>query len=136
MNDKALSRTLVISLVLCIALACGCTQSATPPKEATDIANATADRVLRSIDDGSYAEFSENFSAPMLQDVNESVFDEFRNNVLGQDGHYRSKTGPETLAVRGDYVFIYTCQFEKGQLQLQLSINATDRSTVDGLYGK
>ena len=136
MYGKALSGILVFSMIAAALLASGCTQNAVPPKEATDIANVTADRVLRSINDGNYGEFSTNFSASMLQGVNESVFNEFRNNILSQDGKYVSRSSPQTLVVGGDNVFIYDCQFEKGRLQLQLAINATDQSTVTGLYRK
>jgi outer membrane lipoprotein-sorting protein len=136
MYSKCFSYLFIAISVVSILLVSGCTQSATPSKDAISAANVTADRVLGSINDGNYADFSKNFSVPMQQGVNQSRFEGLRNDILGQYGKYVSKSGPQALVANGDNVFIYDCQFEKGRLQFQFSINSTDKSTVTGLYYK
>jgi len=123
-------------IMIGVLLACGCTQSATPPQDAISAANVTADRVLQSINDDDYTGFSMNFSDPMLQGVNQSRFEGLRNDILAKYGKYESKSSTQNLVVGGDNVFIYDCQFEKGRLQFQFAINSTDMSTVTGLYYK
>lgn len=134
-NRSLIFLTLVLSIVVFVLVG-GCTQTATPPQAAIDAANATADRVLQSINTGSYSDFSKDFSAPMLQGINESRFNSLRDDIMGNQGKYVSKSLMQSLVINGDNVFIYACQFEKGRLQFQFSINVTDMSTVDGLYYK
>lgn len=134
MYGKCFSYLFIAISLAGILLVSGCTQSATPSKGAISAANVTADRVLGSINEGNYSDFSKNFSAPMQQVVNQSRFEGLRNDILGQYGKYVSKSGPQTHVANGDNVFIYDCQFEKGRLQFQFSINSTDESTVTGLY--
>jgi hypothetical protein len=136
MYIKGSSYILIGVMLIGILLVSGCTQSATPSQEAISAANVTADRVLQSINDDNYAGFSANFSGPMLQGINQSRFEGLRNDILTQYGKYASKSSTQDLVVGGDNVFIYDCQFEKGRLQFQFSINATDMSTVTGLYYK
>jgi outer membrane lipoprotein-sorting protein len=136
MYGKRYSYLFIALSLVGILLVSGCTQAATPPKEAISAANVTADRVLGSINEGDYGNFSQNFSGPMLQGINQSRFEELRNDILGQYGKYISKSGPQAIVANGDNVFIYDCQFEKGRLQFQFSINSTDQSTVTGLYYK
>jgi hypothetical protein len=133
---KSLSYILIGITLIGILLVSGCTQIATPSQEAVNGANVIADRVLQSINDDNYTSFSTNFSGPMLQGINQSRFEGLRNDILTQYGKYVSKSSTQSLVVGGDNVFIYDCQFEKGKLQFQFSINATDMSTVTGLYYK
>lgn len=136
MYGKCLSYLFIAISLVSILLVSGCTQSATPPKEAISAANVTADRVLGSINDGDYTAFSQNFSGTMLQGINQSRFEGLRNDILSQYGKYVSKSDSQARVVNGDNVFIYDCQFEKGRLQFQFAINSTDQSTVTGLYYK
>lgn len=136
MHNRSLSYLLTGMIMIGVLLACGCTQSATPPQDAISAANVTADRVLQSINDDDYTGFSMNFSDPMLQGVNQSRFEGLRNDILAKYGKYESKSSTQNLVVGGDNVFIYDCQFEKGRLQFQFAINSTDMSTVTGLYYK
>jgi hypothetical protein len=136
MYIKGSSYILIGAMLIGVLLVSGCTQSATPSQEAISAANVTADRVLQSINDDNYASFSTNFSGQMIQGINQSRFEGLRNDILTQYGKYASKSSTQALVVGGDNVFIYDCQFEKGRLQFQFSINATDMSTVTGLYYK
>ena len=136
MYRRGISYLLIGVVMIGILLVCGCTQSASPSQEAVSAANVTADRVLQSLNDGNYISFSTNFSGVMLQGINQSRFDGLRNDILTKYGNYTSKSSTQALVVGGDNVFIYDCQFEKGKLQFQFSINSTDMSTVTGLYYK
>lgn len=136
MYSRSLSYIPIGVMIIGILLMSGCTQSAVPSQDAISRANVTADRVLQSINDGNYANFSMNFSQVMLQGVNQSRFDGLRNDILTTNGKYISRSNVQNFVVGGDNVFIYDCQFEKGRLQFQFSINSTDMSTVTGLYYK
>lgn len=136
MYGRSLSYILIAAMLTGILLVSGCTQSATPSQDAISAANLTADRVLQSLNDGNYTNFSTNFSDVMLHGINQSRFDGLRNDISTKYGKYVSRSSTQNLVVGGDNVFIYDCQFEKGRLQFQFSINSTDRSTVTGLYYK
>ncbi|HEY3422774.1 MAG TPA: hypothetical protein VGK13_06405, partial [Methanocellaceae archaeon] len=74
MYTKSLHYLLPGVMLIGMLLVSGCTQNATPSQESISAANVTADRVLQSFNDGNYANFSMNFSSPMLQGINQSRF--------------------------------------------------------------
>jgi len=105
-----------------------------PSQQALDAANVTVDRILAALNNGSYSDFSANFSPTMLSAVNESKFNSTRSGMLSQYGKYVSRSSdPQTSVTLGDNVFVYSCQFEQVKLNLKLMLNASDSKTVDGL---
>jgi len=108
--------------------------SGKPSQQALDVANASVDRILAALNNGSYADFSANFSPTMLSAVDESKFNSTRSGMLSQYGKYVSRSSdPQTTVSLGDNIFVYSCQFEQVKLNLKLMLNASDLRTVDGV---
>jgi hypothetical protein len=127
---------LLILLVAAIGLASGCTTSyPKPPQDAFDAANVTADRMFNALNTADYNAFSENFSAPMKAAVNQSQFNEVVGPIAGKYGKYVSRApAPTGSEIQGYNVFVYECQFEKGKLNLQLTMNKANITTVEGFF--
>jgi hypothetical protein len=127
---------LLIGLVAVIVLASGCTASyPTPPRDAFDAANVTADRMFNALNTADYNAFSENFGGPMKAAVNQTGFNEVAGTIAGKYGRYQSRAPAPTGSEIGGYnVFVYECQFEKGKLNLQITMNKTNVTTVEGFF--
>ncbi len=123
-------------IVLCAALMlCGCVSSGAPSQDAMDAANVTADRMFSSFNTGDYAAFSLNFSDAMRSGINESGFHAICGSLSEEYGRYLSRSpSPRAGTVQGYNVFLYDCQFERGNLTIQLTMNASDVWRVEGLF--
>ena len=129
----------IFALLLIVALAAaitGCASpAALPPQDAMDAANVTADTMFPALNSGDYGIFSQNFSPAMNAAMNESSFNELLGTLAGKYGKYKSRSASPSAAVVGDYnVFVYTCQFEKSQVNLQLTMNKTNVTRVEGFF--
>lgn len=126
----------LLIIVTLVFVAMGCASPAPqPPQDAMDAANATADRMFPELNNAEYIVFSQNFSAPMKAAMNESRYNQEMGKISGQYGRYVSRSSAPSAAVVGDYnVFVYQCKFEKGGLNLQLTMNKTDVWKVEGFY--
>ncbi len=128
------SRSFVIIAVLVAALTLGCT-AAKPSQQATDSANVAFDRIMQSINTGSFSDYETNFSDPMLSASNESNFDSLRANIADQFGNYQSRSPDPQTSVSGGYnIFLYDCQFEKGRHSVRLVMDPTNTTLVQGLW--
>jgi hypothetical protein len=127
---------IVIGMFICVFIAvCGCASNSTVSSPAAiDAANAAADRVLSSINSGSYSEYSMNFSDAMIAQVNESQFNYTRSAVQDMFGNYVSRSGPTSSVIQGYDVFIYNCTFTKGYVNFQLTMNINDPYKVEGVF--
>lgn len=125
----------IFILALLVALASGCISGGKPSQEAMDAANSSADRILTSFNSGSYADFSNNYSAPMLAALNESAYNGLRQTILAKYGNYTSRSSEPQVTMKPGYnVFVYDCKFEKNRLSLTVTMNATDIYKVEGLW--
>lgn len=124
----------VVSLVAAIGM--GCVSSGpTPPQDAMDAANVTADRMFNALNTGDHIAFTQNFSPTMKAAVNESYFNSMTGSMAKQYGKYVSRAPVPAASVVGNYnVFVYECQFEKTRLNLQLTMNKSDIRVVEGFF--
>ncbi len=121
--------------ILMFVTVCGCTASSgVSSQPAVDMANVTADRVLGSINSGNYYDYTANFSDIMLSQVGENQFNSTRSSVQDLFGNYVSRSAPKSSVIQGFNVFMYNCTFTKGQVQFQLTMNATNTSRVEGVF--
>lgn len=102
--------------------------------EANAAANATADRVLNSLDTDNYTEFLVNSSPAVLSAMNENLFDTVRNDIRSKYGSYVSRDPLPTLVTgQGNNKYLYNSHFENGDLTLVLSMNTTNVWRVEGI---
>ena len=123
----------ILGLILAMVVLAGCT-AAKPSGDATNAANAAADRIFDSFNTGNYSEFITNCSVPVQEGINQSQFNALRNNIVGQLGKYQSRSDPSASVVGIYNNFAYTCQFENGTQQFTITMNSTDIYTVEGLH--
>ena len=126
---------LVIAVVLMLMAICGCVIGEKPSQAATDMANVTADRILLAINDGSYGDYTMNFSAPMMNATSENGFNGLRDKIFTQFGKYESRSpAPQASVVQGFNVFVYDCQYEKGRHPFRLVMDPANASLVQGIW--
>ena len=127
-----------INLLLVVVLAavvCGCASGEKPSQPAMDAANVTADRMFNALNTGDFVAFSENFSPAMTSAVNQTEFNIIAGKLSGQYGKYVSRSPvPSASVTQGYNVFLYDCQFEKGKLTLQLTMNSSNVTRVEGFF--
>jgi ATP-dependent DNA ligase len=134
MRNRNLSFTFAgLAIALC-ALFSGCIFNQAPPQEAADAANSTAETIFQSFNTGDYGRFSENLSAPVKKNLNESSFSSMRDQIRSKYGNYTSKSAPQGSVIQGYDNIVYECGFEKGTLKVRLVMNTTNPSIVDGLW--
>lgn len=130
---KNVSCIIFAAMIILFAAVCGCTQNTVaPPREAKDVANVTAERMLLALNTGNYTEFTQNFSPPMARAVNESVFNDIRGWTKDTYGDYISKTESSAYEYKGFNNFEYNCKFSKGYAKFRLTMNSTNISMVEG----
>lgn len=124
-----------MAAALVLTAICGCVIGEKPSQAATDMANVTADRILLSINSGSYADYTTNFSAPMMNASPESNFNGLRDKILSQFGKYESRSpAPQVSVSQGFNVFVYDCQYEKGRHSFRLVMDPANASLVQGIW--
>lgn len=134
MSNQYLLKPLVgLAIAICLLLS-GCIFNQPPSQEAADAANATAEAIFQSFNSGDYALFSENLSAPVKKNLNESSFTSMRDQIRSKYGNYTSKPAPQGSVIQGYDNFVYDAQFEKGTLKVRLVMNATEPGIVEGLW--
>ncbi len=135
MRFNGLYRVTAVALMLMAIAICGCVSGEKPSQAATDMANVTADRILSSINDGSYGDYKMNFSAPMMNATSESGFNGLRDRILTQFGKYESRSPtPQASVSQGFNVFVYDCQYEKGRHTFRLVMDPANASLVQGVW--
>lgn len=122
-----------VSLAALVA-ACGCIFNGPPSAAATDAANATAENLFQSLNTGDYGQFSTNFSAAMITGINQSAFEDLREQIRDKYGDYLSKSLSQSSVAGADSSFVYSCAFRNGTLRIRLVMNTNDQWTVDGLW--
>ncbi len=128
---------LIAALATVIVLSAGCISAGVPPQPAIDAANVTVDRMLNAVNDGDYAAFTQNFSAPMKSAVGQDRFNLIKNNMTELYGKYVSRApAPAASIYQGYDRFIYDCQFEKSKVTITLVMNPTDVWAVEGFFYK
>jgi PBP1b-binding outer membrane lipoprotein LpoB len=128
---------IIAALAAVIMLSTGCVSGGAPSQPATDAANVTVDRMLKAVDDGDYAAFTQNFSAPMKSAVSQDRFNLIKTNMSELYGKYVSRTpAPSASIYQGYDRFIYDCQYEKSKVTITLVMNPTDVWAVEGFFYK
>ncbi len=129
-------RFIIIAALAVIVTASGCV-AGTPPQEAMDAANVTADRMLAALNESDYAAFTLNFSSTMKSAVDEKKFNEIKNDMDNKFGQFVSRAPVPAGGSTGGYnIFVYDCQFEKGNAAVQFTMNQSDVWTVEGFFYK
>lgn len=133
----------VLALITIVAFFMGCVSN-TSTKESSmdaakgssmDAANVTVDRILNSFNTGNYTEFSANFSSAMISAMNETSFNTLRSGIQSKYGKYISRSlMPTGGTAKGYNIYIYASHFDKGNVNLQLTMNTTDIWKVEGLF--
>jgi hypothetical protein len=135
MRLNGLYRSVVVAAIVGVIAMGGCVTGEKPSQAATDMANITADRILLSINDGSYADYTADFSAPMLNASPESSFDGLRDKIFMQFGKYESRSpAPQSYVSQGYNIFVYDCRFEKGRHTFRLVMDPSNVSLVQGIW--
>jgi hypothetical protein len=131
-------RLLIIGVAVLVTTLCallsGCIFNQPPPQNAFDAANASTETIFQSFNTGDYGRFSENMSAPVKKNLNESSFSSMRDQIRTKYGNYTSKSAPQGSVVQGYDNFVYDARFEKGTLKVRLVMNSTQPGTVEGLW--
>lgn len=134
MKRLSINVLVIFTAVVLLVIVCGCASIAQPSPDASNAANATADRILGAINSGNYHDYTANFSDTMISQVGENEFNSTRSSVQDLFGNYVSRSAPVSSIVQGYNVFIYNCTFTKGQVKFQLTMNVTNTSEVDGVF--
>ncbi len=130
---------IILGVIILAAISIsGCAQNSNTgqilvPNASRDVANATADNILASMNSGNYSGYINNFSATVMAQVNESQYTYARNAVRDTFGDYVSRAGPVTSVYKGYNVFVYDCTFTKGHVKFVLAMNMTNTSSVEGV---
>jgi hypothetical protein len=133
MSWTILRHILLAIILLAILAVSGCTQAGPrPSRDAIDVADVTAERMLQSLNTGDYEAFTANFSAPMIRAVNETMFNDIRKWVRDRYGDYISKSESSAYAIQSYNNFEYSCKFSKGNVVFRLTMNQTNISMVEG----
>ncbi|MGA9139961.1 MAG: DUF3887 domain-containing protein [Methanocella sp.] len=120
-------------VIMLVVVAIGCV-STPPSQDASVAANDTAESMFLAFNTGDFGQFSGHFSDAMKKSMNESAFNDMRNQIQSKYGNYTSKTLADSFVDTPYYDFRYDCKFEKGSLRIRLVMNGTDPSTVEGLW--
>lgn len=125
----------VLALITIVAFFLGCVSNTSTKGSSMDAANVTVDRILNSFNTGNYTEFSANFSSAMISAMNETSFNTLRSGIQSKYGKYISRSPmPTGGTAKGYNIYIYVSHFEKGNVNLQLTMNTTDIWRVEGLF--
>lgn len=133
MNFHSFAKVAWLVILIISQFLSGCSQA--PGRQGLTDQRATeiAENVLQAINDGNYSNFSRDFSSNMKKEIPQSDFANLRELILKASGLYNSIL--ETVSVDderpGYIVYIFTCQFENGQFQL----NLTFKEGIDQIEG-
>lgn len=90
-----------------------------------------AENILRAINSGNYNYFIRDLTDGLKNNINETIFLEFRTNILKDNGKYINKTGSGELESKDRKIALFNCNFDKRKLYFELTIN--NESKIDYL---
>jgi hypothetical protein len=133
------NRLQVLAMACIVALAAGCGQGQPVPEgEETRpaVPSATPETVATGLVDalarGDAASAVKDFDSTMKSGLPPAQLEQLWNGLVGQYGTFKNRAGARTQKVQGlDAVFV-TCEFERGSVDLQVTVNSTMQ--VCGLF--
>ncbi len=96
-------------------------------------ANYITETVLIALNNGTYSEFSGNFSEDVKKMINESEFYNLRNIIQNTSGNYINKTMLKYTDFNNYDIYEYNCNFEREVLKLRVALEKK-RHAVSGIY--
>lgn len=127
-------KLLTMVLLAAVIVLNGCSALAPKPAALSDeeVLSAT-DNILKAIDSGDYAAFSEDFGEEMLGVMTESEFTKIQDLLAESSGAFQS-CGEAKLVNQQDFaVYRFPCQYEKEEVTVTVVL-PIDGTTVDGLF--
>lgn len=128
---------LVLACFAVFAAACGPQQPVsepveTPPEAMPATPEFVATELVDALARRDTAAAVKDFDATMKGAMPSAQLDQVWSSLIAQYGSFRSRAGTRTQKVQGfDAVFV-TCEFERGSIDLQVTVN--NARQVSGLY--
>ena len=107
-----------ISLLLLVALTCGCIDQMAEVvgerrKSTVEYAGPIADNILEGYNENNYTKYSRDFSAEMLESLTAANFESQREEIFGKIGSFISREAPRVYE-QGKFIWVeYYAEFEK-----------------------
>jgi len=134
-KQKRISKISVIIIIIILAIALALVSSLlfkkyqdnkkypTKPLGQSNESSIMAENLLRAINSGRYDYFKRDLADSLINNINETIFLEFRENIINDNGRYINKTGAGELESKDRRLAYFDCNFENRKLFLEIELN-------------
>lgn len=127
--------TTAAALLVAALVAGGCADAGPVPgaRVGTGQARNMAMNMLSAYNSGDYTAYTRDFSDNLMRVESESGFSAFRDQLMRGLGRYQSIQSIEALASGDSIRYVFTCGFEQGTGQLNLTLK-TDGTKIESVF--